>query len=587
MKTLKPIVFGVFALILLFVIVPVPKSQAMNLQRQGFDVNPNDPNDFGSDSFKKSMTNLALTGANSVSLIVPYRQYNSFNPSMGNASNTPTDSSLTAGIQYIHSLGMKVTLRFHIDANDQSWRANINTPDRDGWFNNYGSMLTHYAYIAQQNGVEDLCLGQELIAMTSTISNPSNTSHWQNMIASLRNIYKGRMYYGANSNPQYQSWYDEKDNIGFWSSLDFIGMSAYPTLTYNTYASIGELESGWSKFDNNEVLPAYNKFGLPITFTEVGFRSMNTAYINPWDYSRNDPYDGTAQSNAYQAFFNYYNNKSHLNGVFIWHWSTDPNAGGAGNTDYYVQNKPAQQTIKAGFNGVVNPVSNGIPTFTSDSSNNGGNVNTDIPITINVHNTSQNSLINGQIDVEIYNSANVRIQQSVTSNQTINANQSIVLNTILNTSTQDNYVIKLGVFSSDWQKNYFWSPGTGNVNVGNNNPTPTPTPTPTPSPTPIPPTNASLSIWWPGDMSGVSGVQPFKARIDNMNLNDYNLYWQVDGGELNKMNDVQDNAPHKQYDVDLSSWKWRSDRNYTINFVAKDLNGNILKQKSVVIHVYN
>jgi len=40
-----------------------------------------------------------------------------------------------------------------------------------------------------------------------------------------------------------------------------------------------------------------------------------------------------------------------------------------------------------------------------------------------------------------------------------------------------------------------------------------------------------LSIWWSTDGSLLSGTQPFKARLDNVALNSYNMYWSVDGGQ--------------------------------------------------------
>ena len=83
----------------------------------------------------------------------------------------------------------------------------------------------------------------------------------------------------------------------------------------------------------------------------------------------------------------------------------------------------------------------------------------------------------------------------------------------------------------------------------------------------------------------VSGTQPLKVRLENLALSQYNMYWQVDGGQPNLMANSSDGADHKEYVVDLSGWNWRGSGPYTLNFVAKDLSGNILQQSSVQIYV--
>jgi len=94
--------------------------------------------------------------------------------------------------------------------------------------------------------------------------------------------------------------------------------------------------------------------------------------------------------------------------------------------------------------------------------------------------------------------------------------------------------------------------------------------------------NAMINIWWPSNGSSVSGVQPFKAEVGNMALNNYSMYWQVDGGQLNQM---ADNVDHKEASVDLSGWSWKGSGPYTINFVAKDNSGNTLSTNSSNITV--
>lgn len=98
-----------------------------------------------------------------------------------------------------------------------------------------------------------------------------------------------------------------------------------------------------------------------------------------------------------------------------------------------------------------------------------------------------------------------------------------------------------------------------------------------------------LTVWWPTDGSTQSGTQPFKARLENVALNSYNMYWNVDDGQLNLMSDNTVGGDHKEASVDLSGWNWRDagDRfgPFSVNFIAKDLSGTLIQQKAITIYV--
>ncbi|MFA5135990.1 MAG: glycoside hydrolase family 5 protein [Patescibacteria group bacterium] len=113
-----------------------------------------------------------------------------------------------------------------------------------------------------------------------------------------------------------------------------------------------------------------------------------------------------------------------------------------------------------------------------------------------------------------------------------------------------------------------------------------PTPTRIPSPTPTQQAiSSSISVWWPTPYARISGTQPFKALVENMNLSGYAMYWQVDGGQLNPMYDSYTDYPHKETNVDVSGWYWRGNGPYMINFIAKDRVGNIIAQKSTLLYI--
>lgn len=123
-------------------------------------------------------------------------------------------------------------------------------------------------------------------------------------------------------------------------------------------------------------------------------------------------------------------------------------------------------------------------------------------------------------------------------------------------------------------------------------PTPVVSPTPQPSATPLPSTSpvatprpstapqalVQISSWWPLPTVAVSGVQPFKAVANGLALSDYTMYWQVDGGVENVMENSFQDAPHKEARVDISGWNWRGNGPYKITLTAKNRIGTILGQ---------
>ncbi len=105
------------------------------------------------------------------------------------------------------------------------------------------------------------------------------------------------------------------------------------------------------------------------------------------------------------------------------------------------------------------------------------------------------------------------------------------------------------------------------------------------APTP-PPSSSTISVWWQTQNATLSGTQPFKSLIDGgMPLNNYKMYWKVDGGGENLMGNSTVGGAHKESIVSVKSWTWRGSGPYVITFVAKDLLGNVLAEKNVTIYV--
>ncbi|HYF12718.1 MAG TPA: glycoside hydrolase family 6 protein [Candidatus Paceibacterota bacterium] len=92
----------------------------------------------------------------------------------------------------------------------------------------------------------------------------------------------------------------------------------------------------------------------------------------------------------------------------------------------------------------------------------------------------------------------------------------------------------------------------------------------------------AVDVWWPVDSTPVSGTQPFKAMISNQNVEQYEMFWQVDNGEWNRMYNSYTDYPHKEAMVDVSNWNWKGSGPYTINFIVSQ-NGQTVATRQVAL----
>src|SRR5439155_601963 len=102
----------------------------------------------------------------------------------------------------------------------------------------------------------------------------------------------------------------------------------------------------WDNFNVNDIKPLHDRFNKPIVFTELGYRSVVNGHKQPWNYDFQGPADQVDQANAYEALFSYWDTQSFMQGIELWHWQSNPNAGGANDTDFTPQNKQAETVMK-------------------------------------------------------------------------------------------------------------------------------------------------------------------------------------------------------------------------------------------------
>ena len=297
------------------------------------------PNGYFSAISKSSLNALKSTGANSVALIVFWKlDTHTSNTVYPDPNATPTDAAVIAAINDIHARGMRVMLKLHLVYGDHY--GDIEPTDPAAWFASYATMCDHYAQIAQANGVELFCVGSELNGLDT-----SNYSLWSTLISGVRAIYSGPLTYAA------LFWNDLYSQVPFWGLLDYVGIDAYFPLSSAQTPSVADLVTGWSSYNDGTTVHNWTQeietlqatVNKPVIFTEIGYRSADYAAKQPSNDSV-EPYNGLGQANCYTAALQVFANKPWFAGIFWWGWSPE-NAGGAGNTGFTPQNKPAQSVL--------------------------------------------------------------------------------------------------------------------------------------------------------------------------------------------------------------------------------------------------
>ena len=180
-----------------------------------------------------------------------------------------------------------------------------NDADWHRWFEEYEAYILAYARDAQASGADMFCVGREL---DSTVIR--RESDWRRVIGLIRNEFKGPLVYSAN----FDSW----EKIGFWDSLDFIGVSAYFPLSNSADPSLEELEAGWARaLEPLEV--ASKRWDRPVLLTEAGFPSIAAAARAPWREEKT-PAEVWLQSRCYEATLRTLASRPWIEGSFFWLW---------------------------------------------------------------------------------------------------------------------------------------------------------------------------------------------------------------------------------------------------------------------------
>jgi len=198
----------------------------------------------------------------------------------------------------------------------------------------FENFVLDYARVAKKVDADLFCIGTEWQNFID-----HDPEFWLQLIGKVKNIYSGPLTYAAN--------WDEYKTTPFWHNLDYIGVNAYFPLSDKEYPTMDDLQSGWAPWIK-ELSDVAESVAKPMLFTEYGYRSTVSNASKPWESYTKPQVSMKNQELAYKAMYIQLWQEPWFAGGFSWKWfHNHEGRGGAENTGFTPQNKPAEEVIRA------------------------------------------------------------------------------------------------------------------------------------------------------------------------------------------------------------------------------------------------
>lgn len=271
------------------------------------------------------------------------------------------------------------------------WHGNIQPKDPNAWFESFKTFLDIYLPVARAGKVEEFTIGAELYSMTvgiedQWIEHPHGfPGRWLELLKHVRSRVtpNTRIMYDINftddkvegdsidefggemvrwryrlvdlaepdNEEEAQIW---RDLVEFWNSLDAIGIDMYRSLasaetelSSNPEILTTILEQTAQRYASqidNILFDIESITGAPkpVYLKEVGYRSVENGFINPFTYAGSGAVNVPHQLAAYQAMFNAFWNSgwTWLKGIILWDASIDPAKHGVFDNGFSPMGKP-------------------------------------------------------------------------------------------------------------------------------------------------------------------------------------------------------------------------------------------------------
>lgn len=195
------------------------------------------------------------------------------------------------------------------------------------------------------------------------------------------------------------------------------------------------------------------------------------------------------------------------------------------------------------------------------------------PATFTSNIVSTADLPNVLMDTEIDDPSGVLLIQNVVpvnliANQLFKSDWNVVL-----PSTAGQYGMKIGIFSQDWSKEYFFKSGAYQFTIGS------------PLPPPAPGATYPITIVAPGNGADVSGIVEAKSYLQGLDINSYTIAWRTGTGIFFTLDTDPVTKSIKHAWIDFSAWNWNANQLYPLEFQATDVHGNVIGDQGITVHV--
>ncbi len=284
----------------------------------------------------QSLQKLHQTGANSVAFI-PFMKQESPQTTHLFLANNVSDEELIAGIREAKRQGLHVVVKPQLLVGT-SWAGRIKLAtdaDEQIWFKRYIAHLAHYVRIAETNKADAFVMGTEMKRLRKS-------KYWPDVIQTIRRHFNGHITYAAHG-------IDGVIAFPYWDLLDSVGVTLYPV--FPEKADAGQVRAVIEQhIDKLEGIIGKKKKSVWIL--EIGIPSAEGWERYPWDWRKLREEKPQANSQMQTVIMKAWlrsMDRSWIEGVWIWKWKSSPQAGGAEDSGYTVQNKPAQRVIQTAW----------------------------------------------------------------------------------------------------------------------------------------------------------------------------------------------------------------------------------------------
>jgi len=321
---------GMLAGVLLAGCVSVPSLQHASMLR-GFNALQDDTIAWNSPEAHRSIKRMAAMGANAV-VFISFLKQASVSAVKVETSDAVTEQQLKSAINYAHRIGLKVILKPQMLV-PGSWAGGIrhaNSKRWHAWFESYSRQIINQAMFAAAQHVDAFVIGTELFHAAGQVN-------WSVLIRAVRSVYHGKITYAAHNVAGVRSF-------RHWKELDAVALTLYPSL-----GASGTKQDMQQHMDHAVQALKQTVAGMdrPLWVMEVGMPSARGASEKPWVWQglNGASVDLAVQKNALDLWIKTLD-QDWVDGVFIWAWYSDLDAGGRHNPDYTPQNKPAEHIIR-------------------------------------------------------------------------------------------------------------------------------------------------------------------------------------------------------------------------------------------------